>query len=706
MCLLPAQVVSSLDRNTIRYEGTVAAPATVLRLHHADGRRGLQHAAIKPLFDNLTPAAGDDFGGSTCSGSPLLISEAMLLANDTEPGGSSLKIQGVSKPANGTIRDNGNGTYTYTSDPGFSGTDTFTYTVKKDDHTAAFSGNGHYFEYVPAKGISWTGARAEAESRFYNGLQGYLATISSAAENDFVQVKLQGTGWIGASDAEQNGVWKWVTGPEAGMQFSQQVENGTGYAVNGLYSNWRHNEPNDYQRREDYAYFWTDGTWNDEVNMYTGIKGYIVEYGGLEQSPPALNMVATATVSVTVVAGAVFVTEVAGVTCAGGGKDGSITIRVAAGDGPYTYSFNGGAYSSKTFYGDLAPGKYTVRARAANGCVAQQQVVLGGAPDVTPPSITAPAAITVQPDQGSCYATGVRLGTPTTSDDCKVASVAHNAPAAFPPGTTSVTWTVTDEVGNKATATQLVYVAELPKPLLTVPPDIIVNAEAGKCGAIVSYALDTRCTVATIEYLEGLESGSLFPIGTTRNTVRVRDAAGRASTGIFSVTVIDKEEPVVLTRPITLDLNSRCTGTVTVTQIDNGSFDNCGILSMSMSKTVFSCADVGRNTVTLTVTDNNGNVSSATTEVIVRADMFFAHPNPFNPVTTIDFTIGPPGFYRLELMDMRGAMIYLLATGENKENAFLSHELDGNRDNLAEGVYVARLTTANSVRNIKLVLKK
>ena len=41
---------------------------------------------------------------------------------------------------------------------------------------------GHYYEYVPALGITWTDAKVAAESRFYYGWQGYLATITSADE--------------------------------------------------------------------------------------------------------------------------------------------------------------------------------------------------------------------------------------------------------------------------------------------------------------------------------------------------------------------------------------------------------------------------------------------------------------------------------------------------------------------------------------------
>jgi len=48
----------------------------------------------------------------------------------------------------------------------------------------------------------------------YYGLRGYLATITSQVENDFIKGKTKGVGWIGASDAAVEGDWRWVTGPE------------------------------------------------------------------------------------------------------------------------------------------------------------------------------------------------------------------------------------------------------------------------------------------------------------------------------------------------------------------------------------------------------------------------------------------------------------------------------------------------------------
>jgi len=77
--------------------------------------------------------------------------------------------------------------------------------------------------------------------------------------------------------------------------------------------------------------------------------------------------------------------------------------------------------------------------------------------DVTAPTATADADVTVDAAVGACTAT-VTLNNPTATDNCGVASITNNAPAAFPIGTTTVTWTVTDVNNNTTTVTQNVTV--------------------------------------------------------------------------------------------------------------------------------------------------------------------------------------------------------------------------------------------------------
>ncbi|WP_418636928.1 T9SS type B sorting domain-containing protein [Winogradskyella sp.] len=162
---------------------------------------------------------------------------------------------------------------------------------------------GHYYFYVADSGVTWTEARDAAAQQTYFGLQGYLATLTSQEESQLAGEQSAGTGWIGGSDAETEGVWKWVTGPEAGTVFWQGNVNGS--APNEAFSFWNTNEPNN-AGDEDYAHI-TDpsigilGAWNDLAN--TGDlnsngpyhpQGYIVEYGGMPNEPE-INLSASTT---------------------------------------------------------------------------------------------------------------------------------------------------------------------------------------------------------------------------------------------------------------------------------------------------------------------------------------------------------------------------------------------------------------------------
>ncbi len=162
---------------------------------------------------------------------------------------------------------------------------------------------GHYYFYVADSGVTWIEARDAAAQQTYFGLQGYLATLTSQEESQLAGEQSAGTGWIGGSDAETEGVWKWVTGPEAGTVFWQGNVNGS--APNEAFSFWNTNEPNN-AGDEDYAHI-TDpsigilGAWNDLAN--TGDlnsngpyhpQGYIVEYGGMPNEPE-INLSASTT---------------------------------------------------------------------------------------------------------------------------------------------------------------------------------------------------------------------------------------------------------------------------------------------------------------------------------------------------------------------------------------------------------------------------
>jgi hypothetical protein len=75
---------------------------------------------------NTPPVANND-NFSTAFQTPLTVAAPGVLGNDNDADGDTLTAVQQSNPANGTANLNANGSFTYTPDNGFSGTDSFTY---------------------------------------------------------------------------------------------------------------------------------------------------------------------------------------------------------------------------------------------------------------------------------------------------------------------------------------------------------------------------------------------------------------------------------------------------------------------------------------------------------------------------------------------------------------------------------------------------
>jgi hypothetical protein len=152
----------------------------------------------------------------------------------------------------------------------------------------------HYYEYV-AGSTTWTNAYTVSSAKSYFGRAGYLATILSEAENNFIWKLMSSDAWFGASDdvnyintakgstffANQSaaeGKWHWVTGPEKGQNFSNGNTPST-TLVSGMYHKWAGGEPNGTSEAFGQFYSSNNGQWNDLANSTLG--GYICEYGDM-----------------------------------------------------------------------------------------------------------------------------------------------------------------------------------------------------------------------------------------------------------------------------------------------------------------------------------------------------------------------------------------------------------------------------------------
>jgi uncharacterized repeat protein (TIGR02543 family) len=206
----------------------------------------------------------------------------------------------------------------------------------------AIPDNGRFY-IVENTSRTWTNARDFAARSYYYGVQGYLATITSAEENALVTGKLGETGWIAYSDEITEGRFVWLSGPERASRLV------TPYPF--TYTNWNGGEPNN-SGNEDYTQLYiggsSNGRWND-LPSTSSLKS-VIEYGWGNGDTDNLVSNVTLTYSADVVYSITY-NEDGGVldspTTSYLASSGTITLPVATKLG---YNFDGW-YSSSDFSG-------------------------------------------------------------------------------------------------------------------------------------------------------------------------------------------------------------------------------------------------------------------------------------------------------------------------------------------------------------------
>jgi len=190
-------------------------------------------------------------------------------------------------------------------------------------------------------------------------------------------------------------------------------------------------------------------------------------------------------------------------------------------------------------------------------------------------------------------------------------------------GANTVTLTVTDVNGNVSTCDATVTIADLIDPT-ALCQNITVQLDANGDATVLATAIDNgstdNCGIASIT-LDGGAASLDFDcsdVGVQSVTLTVTDVNGNVSTCSADVTVEDNIDPSAVCQNITVQLDATGNAVITGADIDNGSADNCGVASLDVSVGAFDCTNVGVNTVTLTVTDNNGNVSTCTADVTIE----------------------------------------------------------------------------------------
>lgn len=246
--------------------------------------------------------------------------------------------------------------------------------------------------------------------------------------------------------------------------------------------------------------------------------------------------------------------------------------------------------------------------------------------------------ISVVNDPGQCGAV-VQLMTPDYYDNSgRVVTFSNDAPAYFPVGSVTITWTATDMFGNSDTSTQLITVIDNEEPVISTN-DITVNATPGKCGATVNLGAPVtsdNCGVVSVTN----DAPSFFPVGTTLVHWTVTDKVGYTGNCTQTVVVKDVSAPVFTGVPANVTVS--CSGipaaanpavtdpcgsavTVTLAEVSTKGTDanKAAYYNYSITRT-WTATDASGNTATakqvITVTDNTAPVITVPASINVSND--------------------------------------------------------------------------------------
>ncbi|MCA9427252.1 MAG: proprotein convertase P-domain-containing protein, partial [Candidatus Omnitrophica bacterium] len=157
-------------------------------------------------------------------------------------------------------------------------------------------------------------------------------------------------------------------------------------------------------------------------------------------------------------------------------------------------------------------------------------------------------------------------------------------------------------------------------PNLNCPLSVEVSNDPGLCGADVFLSFPANGIPSpTIEYLvkgSPIANPHFFPIGDNTVEVLATNQLGSATCAL-EVRVEDTEAPAAICRDATIELNEMGTANILPASLDFGSTDNCGIAAIGISRSEFSCEDLGPQEVVLSVTDTSGLVGMCTATFIV-----------------------------------------------------------------------------------------
>ncbi|WP_232817805.1 Ig-like domain-containing protein, partial [Winogradskyella tangerina] len=354
-----------------------------------------------------------------------------------------------------------------------------------------------------------------------------------------------------------------------------------------------------------------------------------------------------------------------------GANGGSIEASAIGGTPPFEFSIdNGTTNQSSVLFENLTNGTYTILVTDANNCTASIDGIIG-INDTESPQISVPSTIDLEGcttsditsansvfdfnDTGSGDVQAIFASNPNynASDDFNIQIInyidsvtsVNNCPI-----TVLRTFTITDNCGNTATATQTITVADTTDPIINVPADITIECTDDESSANTGVATgsDTCGTVTITE--SDVETAACGNTKTIVRTWTVTDECGNAVSADQTITVIDTTDPII---NVPADITIECTDDESSanTGVATGS-DTCGTVTITESDVeTAACGNTKTIVRTWTVTDECGNAVSADQTITV--------------IDTTDPIINVPADITIECTDDESSAYTGVATGSD-----------------------------------------
>lgn len=191
-------------------------------------------------------------------------------------------------------------------------------------------------------------------------------------------------------------------------------------------------------------------------------------------------------------------------------------------------------------------------------------------------------------------------------------------------GDKTIKFTATDPFGNESSSDVTVVVKDVIAPTVSAKTDYtLVLDDSGKA-SLKWQDIDTGSldNCAIVERTLSKAEFSCQDVGTSTVKYLLKDSSGNTTEAEVKVTVRENEAPQIKARPeVTLAFDETGKATLLWEDIDQGSTDNCSITERLLSRSVFTCSDLGSHAVSYTVKDGSGNTASAEVFVLLQDDM-------------------------------------------------------------------------------------